>query len=123
MRHALLPLALFCLVLSACSQSPAPAVLSAGCTNVNDAFYDDRYQSASVFFSPFEAGEQVRVEADGADTIYFEVLDSTNKTPLVQTSAEGGSSDIFTQDYEQLELFWVRQDGSVGRWQVECSEP
>ena len=114
------------LLLSACSQVPAPDSLSAGCTNLNDPFYDDAYRSGNVYFSPFRAGENLTVALTNPDTAASLTLIVTDTSGEVRRDLVTGSTPsgkpltyTFTQDLEQAEVYWTA-DAGVPNWKVVC---
>lgn len=125
---------LLVLFISACSQAPAPTSnISAGCQEANDPLYDERYQSASIFFSPFRAQETLNLRFDASNlpastdsdaalpTLYLDIVDTANSVRIDQLSVQGDElSYVFSQDYAQVELYWVMTSGAVVDWQVGC---
>ena len=126
MRRLLLCLVL--LLISACSQVPAPTTLSAGCANINDPFYDSRYQSGNVYFSPFRAGESVTVALEPTQSaevgsLWLIVTDATStpKQDIATWRAESDATLVYTfaEDMAEAEVFWAVEAGAPG-WTVSC---
>ena len=124
MRYSVL-LAFF---LSACSQAPHPQTLSAGCRNINDAFYDSAYQSGNVYFSPFRAGESVRValaQPDSATKLWLVVTDTSaepHRDLAVWTASSSETlSYRFDHDLAEAEVYWSA-DAGVPSWTVTCGQ-
>ena len=113
-------------LLSACSQAPQPQTLSAGCRNINDAFYDGAYQSGNVFFSSFKAGESVSVALsvrDSTTKLWLVVTDAT-LTPKQDIAARTAASYEtlsyrFERDMPEAEVYWSADVG-VPSWSVTC---
>ena len=124
MRYFVLFTVLF---LAACSQTPQ-SIMSAGCHNINDAFYDSAYLSGNVYFSPFRAGESVTVSLepaakDSATQIWLIVSDASvsPSQDLVTWRAESSEPLRYTfpQDMSQAEVYWSA-DAGVPEWTVGC---
>ncbi len=117
------------LLLAACSQTPPPqSVMSAGCQNINDAFYDSAYLSGNVYFSPFKKGESVTVSLepaakDRATQIWLIVSDASvsPSQDLVTWRAESSEPLRYTfpQDMSQAEVYWSA-DAGVPEWAIGC---
>ena len=123
MRLLLLPL-----LLAGCAQTPLESAVytSAGCQNLNDAFYDDAYRSGNVYFSPFREGESVTVSLKDPDTaaaIYLIVTDTSGEVREDLGMRNAGSAEplsyTFEQDREGTEVYWSA-DAGVPEWEVEC---
>ena len=127
MRYLVLYVLIFCtLLLAGCGQTPPQDVTSAGCRNLNDAFYDDAYLSGNVYFSPFKKGESVSValaSPDAATKIYLIVTDTSGGTrrDLATWSAASGEPllYVFGQDLTEAEVYWSA-DAGVPEWAVGC---
>jgi hypothetical protein len=104
------------------ADTPAVA-LSAGCTGLNDPFYDGRSAGANAGTGSFLAGERISVAAgdpsSGAPqsfTVYVNFMDTVIKTfpgTFTFTVPTDGSYNIF----------WGIDTGTDATWSVSCREP
>ena len=124
---ALAVVTLVAVALVAAVLAPAASAqeLSPGCRTANSPLLDDFYSFAVIFPAPFNAGEQIKVNAEPAGhphspTIITLAIDNT---PVATATLPGRVTYVFPASGTFEVTIFVSSGGPNAKFEVSCSAP